>query len=198
MNYIASFIYHLYKDEKKAFYFMLALFSNTEFTQLFLNDLSRLKQLFYIFDRILTLFLPELNNYLKVSSISCSYFLSPWFITLFSNSYQFKNNVIPVIIIKIWDDFLLSGWEALIRAGVILLKSSYDELLNLQYEEMLHFLINDILKKFYYDNGNFQRFFKLNEETVFPIGLLSNIENEYVQEKKVREIDEENGCGKNY
>ena len=193
MNYIASFIYHIIKDEEESFYLMLGIFTNTEYKLMFLNELSRLKQFFYIFDRLLILNLPEINNYLKISNILCSFFCSPWFITLFTNSYQFKKNEEPPkIIIKIWDDFILNGWEALVRAALILMKIKEDDMLLMRHEELLHFIINDLIKKSYYNNENYDLFIKYFNEIKFKPGLLSNIENENIQEKKVKEADESN------
>lgn len=194
MNYIASFIYHLVKNERETFYIMLGLFTHTEYKIMFINDLQRLKQLFYIFDRLLTLNLPEVNNYLKMNTILCNYFCSPWFITLFTNSYQFKvNENPPQIIIKIWDDFILNGWEALMKAGIVLLKIKEDNLLFMKYEELLHYLINDLIKKCFYSNENWEVFIQIYKKAVFKPGLLSNIENENIQEKRLKEIDEISG-----
>ena len=92
MNYIAAFILNLFKDEEESFYFYVALLKTTQYGELFINDLEKLKMFFYVFERILKLFSPELMNYLTRSNITVSYFISPWFITLFTNSYNFINN----------------------------------------------------------------------------------------------------------
>jgi hypothetical protein len=107
MNYIASFLFQLTKDEEEAFYLMFALFENTDFALIFLEDLQRLKIFFYVFDRLLNLFLPEIHNYFRSTSIIVNYFCSPWFITLFTNTSPFNNNEEPKIVLKIWDLFLL-------------------------------------------------------------------------------------------
>lgn len=195
MNYIASFIYHLVKDETETFYLLYGIFTYTEYNIMFIKDLSRLKQLFYIFDRLITIHIPEVNNYLKSNNISCNFFCSPWFITLFTNSYQFKeSDEPPKIIISIWDDFIQNGWEALVRAGIILLKIQEDFLLNLKYEELLHYLINDLIKKCFYVNTHYDLFTSISCKVQFSDGLLSNIENENVQERRVKEVDEANSA----
>ena len=66
MNYIASFIFQILNNEEESFYFMLSLFENTDFCNIFLDDLNKLKQYFYVFDRLLSLYLPELHSYFKV------------------------------------------------------------------------------------------------------------------------------------
>lgn len=108
MNYIAAFIYQMTNDEEEAFYFLYGILSSTEYGHIFLNDLVKLKQFFYVFERLLFIYLPELHIYFKNNSILVSYFISPWFITLFTNSYQYINSsTSPKILIRIWDDFLM-------------------------------------------------------------------------------------------
>ena len=67
MNYMASFLYQLcdYKEED-AFYLMLSIFQKTDFTIIFFNDLYCLKQYFYTFDRILSIYQPEVSSFFKV------------------------------------------------------------------------------------------------------------------------------------
>ena len=66
MNYIATFLLHITETEEEAFYLMLGLFDNTDFREIFLNDLAKLKQFFYVFERLINIYLPELNTYFKV------------------------------------------------------------------------------------------------------------------------------------
>ena len=72
MNYIASFIYQIINDEEESFYFMLSLFEKTDFCLIFLDDLNILKQYFYVFDRLLSLYLPELHSYFRVNIYNSS------------------------------------------------------------------------------------------------------------------------------
>jgi len=108
MNYIASFLLQLLKNEEETFFLMYGLFENTDFSHIFIDDLVRLKQYFYAFDRLLMLFLPELHFYFKNNSVIVNYFSSSWFITLFTNSIQYlstKEN--PKVLLYIWDQFIL-------------------------------------------------------------------------------------------
>jgi hypothetical protein len=108
MNYIASFLYQITNNEEDTFYLMQGLFENTEFAHIFMEDLHRLKVFFYVFDRLVQLYLPELWGFFKNNSIIVNYFCSPWFITLFTNTYPYVNVAeTPKIILKIWDEFLL-------------------------------------------------------------------------------------------
>jgi hypothetical protein len=108
MNYIAAFIYQLTNNEEEAFYFFYGIISNTEYSEIFFDDLSKLKRFFYVFERLLFIYLPELSNYFKTNSILVSYFISPWFITLFTSAYPYINHdTYPKVLVRIWDEFLL-------------------------------------------------------------------------------------------
>jgi len=69
MNYIASFLLILIQKEEEAFFLMLSIIDSTEFGAIFLNDLKRLKQYFYVFERLLFIYLPEIYYYFRVSNI---------------------------------------------------------------------------------------------------------------------------------
>lgn len=108
MNYIAAFILEYIGNEEEAFYLFYSILCRTEYGEIFLNDLTRLKQFFYVFDRLMFINLPELHTYFKNNSIIVSYFLSPWFITMFTNCFQYiKEADNPKIIIRILDEFFL-------------------------------------------------------------------------------------------
>ena len=108
MNYIAAFIYNISETEEEAFDIMYGLFENTDFSQIFLDDLSKLNRYFYIFDRLIFLYLPELSNCFKINNILVNFYCSSWFITLFTNSLQYGTKCeYPKIILNIWDDFIM-------------------------------------------------------------------------------------------
>lgn len=107
MNYVASFIYQLTKSQEESFYLMFGLLENTEFSNIFIDELMKLKAYFHIFERLLYLYLPELANYFKTNTVIVNFFCAPWFITLFTNVYQFNISDEPKIILKIWDLFIM-------------------------------------------------------------------------------------------
>jgi hypothetical protein len=108
MNYIAAFLYQITKNEEKAFNLMYAIFLNTDFSTIFVDDLAKLNRYFYVFERCVYLFLPELYQCFKNNSIQVNFFCSSWFITLFTNSLNYSpDSNYPKIILDIWDDFLI-------------------------------------------------------------------------------------------
>jgi len=67
MNHIARFFFNILEDEEVAFYIMLGIFEYTEISLIFVNDLLKLKQCFYVLDKLIKLYLPELFSCFKVN-----------------------------------------------------------------------------------------------------------------------------------
>ena len=108
MNYIAAFLYQMTNNEEQAFDLMYGIFLHTDFSAIFIDDLAKLNRYFYVFERCMYLFLPELAQSFKNNSIQVNFFCSSWFITLFTNSLNYNPDACyPKIILDIWDDFLI-------------------------------------------------------------------------------------------
>ncbi len=54
----------------------------------------------------------------------------------------------------------------------------------MKYEEMLHFLINDLVKSGFFDNRNFDNFLSIYNKIKIKNGLINNLENEIMQDSK--------------
>ena len=186
MNYIAAFLLNITEDEEESFYLFLGLLKSTEYGDLFKDDLAKLKAFFYIFERLISIFLPELYTFFIDNNIKVSYFISSWFITLFTNSFQHidsKNN--PKILLKIWDSFFTDGWKTIIVTSLSLLKMYESKIMIFPAEELLHFLIGDLIKESYFQNDNFYKYmhslynFRIEDE------LMENLEKEFEQKKQM-------------
>ena len=142
-----------------------------------------MKKYFYVFERLISLFLPELSTLLKKNNVFPSYYISPWFITLFTHSF-IENQT--KILLLIFDLFILDGWICIIKIGLMLLKHYQKYLMELNFEELLNFLINDLKEKYdFFNNSNYNKFIELYHDMKIPKGLVSNIENEYELDKKI-------------
>lgn len=161
MSYIASFILEICKNEEDAFFLLLGIFTHTNYCEIFYKDLYKLKQYFSIFEKAISLVIPECQQYLSSSSLSSSFYSSSWFITLFTNCLQ---NIIdydnPKFLLSIWDNFILLGWQAIINAGLVLMKYYSEDILMLRFEDLLHFLLNDITRASFIQNINYEKFTK--------------------------------------
>ena len=85
--------------------------------------------------------------------------------------------------------FIKVGWKALMKAGLTLLKTYEQKLIQLKYEDLLHFLINDLIKSGFFHNNNYTTFVNMYKKIKLKDGLLNNLENEIMQDNKIKEND---------
>ena len=186
MNFIASFLFQIIKDEEETFYLFLSIFDCTDYGKLFIKDLEKLKKFFYVFGRLLNVLLPEIDFYLKDNNIDVSFFVSPWFITMFTNTYQhLKDKKNPKILLRIFDLFFFSGWKSIIKIGISLLKNYEKTIINLKFEEVLRFLIGNILKSDFFQKESYDQLMEISINFKIKNSLISDIENEYEMKKKL-------------
>ena len=188
MNYIVSFILEI-TNEEEAFYIFLSFFKSTEYPIIFDKDLEKLKIFFYIFQRLISLIEPELSIYFNSNSINANIFLPPWFITLFLSSRQFMNqNETPISLIRILDNFIVSGWKSLMKVGIFILHSGEDDIYKLKNESLLSYLINDIKKYDLFSDNKINELEKCFNDSKITKRLIKFIEEEYKQDNKLKDI----------
>ena len=180
MNYIAYFFYSICGNEEEAFQLFNCLLSSTPYGDLFFDDLSRLNKYFYVFERLIFIYLPEISHHLKNKDLSVRYFISPWFITLFTNALKnIKDQDNPKILKLIFDLFIIYGWKSIIKIGLCLIKHFEIKILSCDLDELLHFLINDVLKYDFFQNENYDNLRNIYEKLKIENALIENIEREY-------------------
>ena len=185
MNFIASVLYEIFGEEE-SFYIFLSFFKNTDYPIIFAKDLQKLKVFFYVFNRIMQLYEPELSSYFTTRNATANTFLPPWFITLFMSSHQYIRDNINVMM-RILDYFITSGWKGLIIVGISLLHNYEETLMNKKYESMMEFLINDILKSEFFKGDNIDKLEEYFETVKINKSLIKNIELEHIQNEKLNE-----------
>ena len=186
MNCIASLLYDICGSEEEAFKIYNCILESTDYGDLFMNDLIRLNKYFYVFERLIVIYLPEVNLHLNNIKIAPKFFISPWFITLFTNAYKgIKGNGKPKVLIWILDCFIIDGWGAINKIGLCLMKHFERKILILDTDELLHFLINDIINYDFFKNSNYDRLRNIYDNLQIEDGLIENIENEYEIKKSI-------------
>ena len=186
MNFIAAFLLMITGDEEEAFYLFLSLLLTSDYGNLFSKDLENLKSYFYVFERILDILLPELYNHLKMNNIKVAFFISPWFITLFTDTYlNIKSRENPKVLMRIWDLFLFSGCKSILKVGISLLKNFENKIMTLTFEELLKFLIGDLPTSEFFQNEYYDILMKTYYNFKIESELISNIENEYQIKKEL-------------
>ena len=183
MNYISQFLLELTGSEERCFELFSAILNKTEYSKLTVNEFELMKKYFYVFERLICIYLPELYTTFKRNNINPNIFISPWFITLFTHSFSGNHTK---LLMFIFDLFILDGWLVIVRVGLMLLKYYQNDLINMEFEELLHFLINELKEKYdFFNNNNYDKFTMLYKEMKLPKGLVNNIENEYELNKKI-------------
>ncbi len=89
--------------------------------------------------------------------------------------------------IRILDNFILFGWKSLLKVGLYLLKFYENKILKLNYEELLQFLINDVLKNDFFTDKNVDFIESAFEFKGIQNFLIKNIEDEYKLNEKLNE-----------
>ena len=191
MNQIASFLLDVCdNNEEEAFFVFISLMLDSDYSNLFKNELEKLNLLFYQFERILSNSLPEIYFYLKNNNITPGYFVSPWFITLFTDAFLDKaeiNN--KKIIMKVFDLFILGGWKAIIKIGMSLLKFNEYKILNTPIEELLNYLTNDIIKSKYFEKDNINDVMYASVKFKINGKILEDTENQYSLKKALPALE---------
>ena len=189
MNYIAAFLLNITNNEEESFYLFLSLLISTEYGKLFEKDLEKLRKYFYVFDRLICILLPELHHHFQENNVNVSYFISPWLITLFTNIFHtIKDRNNPLILLRIFDLFIFSGWKSIIKIGISLLKNCELKLLNLSSEELLSYLIGGICKNSFFQNEYYDELMKILINFKIESYLISNVENEYEIRESIPKI----------
>ena len=187
MNYIGKFLYEVFGEEN-AFYIFVGIFLNTEYSLVIGKDLDRLNIFFYVFKRMISLFEPELNSYLNSCGIDVNCFLVSWCITLFTGSHHYfkEKEDNSNIILRIMDFFFLKGWKAMMEIGCAVLHSYENSLIKMGYEEMIQFLINDILKSDFFSSKNEDTIKNIMDNKRISKKMIKNIEDEFMLQSKLK------------
>ena len=192
MNHICHFLLEITgNDEEKSFNIFSAIISKTTYDEIVLNDFKLMKKFFYVFDRLVSIYLPDLYVTInKINRVGACFYISPWFITLFTHGFQ-KNQT--KLLLRVFDMFILDGWICIVRIGLVLLKYYQSNLVKMKYEELLQFLISELKEKYdFFGNYNYDKFIEMYHDMKIPKGLINNIENEYVLMQNIEKFKNNN------
>ena len=187
MNHIAAFLLILCnEDEEETFYLFLSILFATDYCGLIVNDLLKLNSFFYCFERLLNIMYPEMNSYFKNINVDGGYFLSPWFITLFTNAFNdAKGKENFKIMLKIFDLFLLSGWKAIFKIGLALIRYNSIKIFSLPYEQLIHYLNNEIMNSDFFKDENYNELINISINFKISNNLINNLCKEYEMKRSI-------------
>ena len=85
------------------------------------------------------------------------------------------------------DCFIIYGWKAMMSIGCAVLHSYETTLINMSYDDLMQFLINDILKSDFFSCKNEDNIKKILDNIKISKKLIKNIEDEFTLETKLKE-----------
>ena len=130
--------------------------------------------------------MPKIHQKLFVNKIQANIFISPYFTTLFTNTYSFHPDNANKFLLHCIDDFILNGWCSLFSTLICVMKYLERKILDLNPEELIKFLVNDIGKNDLFIDDNFEVFFSLKKQYWITNDLLDKLYEEIKIEKEIK------------
>ena len=186
MNYMASYLYQNTLNEEESFYIILGLFTAKKFSSIFQKGMSKLKTYFSLMDKLIYLYIPKIHFHFKKNQIIPDFFLSPYFITLFTHLYPFIKERNNIFIMRVWDEFIINGWKSIFEVILTLLKIKEKFILSLEGDELVDYLVNRINKEDIFKNKNYDKFEEIKKCFVVTPGLITYIEEEIKLGAKIK------------
>ena len=186
MNFITALFYDIINNEEETFHLLKSFFINGKYGIIFQNKLSKLKDYFTILEKLIFLYLPKIHHKLIGNQIQVSIFSSPYFVTLFTNIYYFHPDNANKFLLHSLDDFILEGWSSVFSTAICVLKYFEKKILSLNGEELIKFIVNDIVKSDLFNDENYLTFYKLKKQFWINSMLLESLEEEIKIEKEIK------------
>ena len=159
MNCVVSFLYQLLDyNEEETFYFLCGLELNTKYHEIFQDNFETLKTYFIIFEKILNINNPEIYYKFMDNKLMTNSYMSPWFITLFTdNIFIFKKDDPPKLVFFVIEKFILEGWSVILNCGFTLLEYCYEKIMILEKDKLISYVMNLMEREDILKNENFDR-----------------------------------------
>lgn len=136
MGFVAGLLL-LYMCEEDAFWTLVALLKgqvHPPMEGLYTDGFPLLQQYFYQFEYTIKQECPRIAAHFEQENVHPIMFCSHWFNTVFAYSLPFEH------LLRVWDVFLFEGWKIVFRVGLILLKSTEEQLLGKSFEGIMAIL----------------------------------------------------------
>jgi len=121
-------------EEKEAFWVLVQIIKTYSLGGLFRPGLPLLRRYLYRFARLVQAFFPELQKHFAAKGVKSLLYSSEWFSTIFS--YNFPLSLSS----RIWDVYFVEGNEYLFKVGLAILRQFQEQLLKMDFEEIIIFL----------------------------------------------------------
>ena len=146
MNYLLLFIYQIMDfDEEKTFYIFYSILKNTNYIEVFKNEMKDLVIYFKTLNKILELNFQDIYYSLKKKQILTQLYATQWFITFFNNdTEEFEKNKIPNFLILALESFLCYGFCGVLNVGLALILFNKDKIFKLSSSGLMKYMIKGL------------------------------------------------------
>ncbi|CCF56155.1 hypothetical protein KAFR_0A07210 [Kazachstania africana CBS 2517] len=136
--FIATCIYHVVKDEVRAFGLLSTLLKFYDAKQLYLENSPGLSMLLFQFDRLLEENSPQIYSFLVKRGIRSSMYMSNYFLTFFSSILPIESSS------NVMDLVFFEGLGSLLKIALTLMIKNKDKIISLEFDDLLFFLRNNL------------------------------------------------------
>jgi len=141
MNFMAALLLRVFNGhEVTVLHMLLLLVRRYGLSRMFSSGLSGAAVAFKQLDASLAHCIPMLSRHLASQEISCAMFGAGWYMTVFSSQSTLPCRTVA----RVWDSFLLEGWQAVHRTSVALLGLCAGRLLAHDFMVNVQFLLTSL------------------------------------------------------
>ena len=162
MNYVVGYFLIIFKNEELA-YRCFAQLLEKHSMNIFLDNFSYLQGYFYILDRMISLYIPDLWEHFKEERVMPVFYCSGWFITMFTNSFQYTEK--SYLATWVVDFTVAEGMPGLFKSMIVLLKYLRFKFVKLGFDQIMNYL-SDLSKKEVFTNVLYDAYLKQKEKGV--------------------------------
>ncbi|CAK0840576.1 unnamed protein product [Prorocentrum cordatum] len=135
LNFVVATLIGVFPDDEAlVFHCAQALLFRYSLADFYRPRFPKLGVTTWQFDRLVECFIPRVHGGLQRHGVTAEYYAVQWFLTLFAS------DLAQTLVRRIWDRFLLTGWEVIAQVGLALLYEVQDSLLAFDGCEVLTFL----------------------------------------------------------
>eukprot|EP01017_Pseudomicrothorax_dubius_P008419 TRINITY_DN12761_c0_g1_i3.p1 TRINITY_DN12761_c0_g1~~TRINITY_DN12761_c0_g1_i3.p1 ORF type:complete len:186 (-),score=34.32 TRINITY_DN12761_c0_g1_i3:48-545(-) len=153
------------------------------------DNLGNMKLHFFILDRLVDVFIPEIGDHLRAEKIDSSLYSPAWLLTIFTNTFQYSKDKSHTLFV-IWDRFLIEGVKALYKVIIYIFDRNKEMLLKMGYDEVIRFM-HEITKMEFFSNNEYRAGSETEsivedikhylKETKIPAALIHDLEKDFLQ-----------------
>lgn len=141
--------------EEEAFCVLVQLMNKYNLRNHFVPQSELISQRLYQLEGLIADYLPHIQRHFEIHGIRSNTYAYQWFSTLFT----FK---IPIdTVFRIYDIILSEGLETLLRFSLALIEKNQATILSLEFDDLVHYLKNDLLEPYKVNNIKIVFFFSI-------------------------------------